>query len=70
MLRRARNLIMHLHTLRFKGALVTSHELVGTLVDVNLVLRTCYKLTEVRLGTETWKDSSRLFATLPVPAKD
>ena len=38
------NLFMDLRTLMFKVAFVTQVELVGTLLDVELLLRTCYDL--------------------------
>ena len=48
-LRRARELFLDLHTLRLTGVSVKQDELVGTLVDVELLLRVCYDLVADRL---------------------
>ena len=36
------------HTIRLEGVLVEQHEVVGALVDVKLLLRTCSDFLEVR----------------------
>ena len=44
----ARDLLLNLHAVKIKGACVTLDELIGTLVDVELSLRTCHDLMVVR----------------------
>ena len=69
MLRCARDLFLDLRTIRLKDAFVAEDELIGTLVDVELLLRPCYDLMVVRLrlmDKKKWEDPTMLFVTFPV----